>query len=108
MADLRHQIPIHSTPGKVYTALTTQAALRAWWTANTNIDEKVGGKAVFGFDRRSIVFRMNIETLEPGKRVVWSCHGDNPEWTGTTLAWDIIPHDALSCAPPISLVASPP
>ena len=51
---------------------------------------------MFGFDRRATVFRMNIETLEPGKRVVWSCHGDNPEWTGTTLIWDIAPQDKMT------------
>ena len=66
MADLKHQIPIRSTPEKVYAALTTQAALRAWWTADTEIEEKVGGKAEFGFDRRATFFRMNIEKLEPG------------------------------------------
>ena len=96
MADLKHQIPIRSTPEKVYEALTTQAALCAWWTADTKIDEKVGGEAVFGFDRRATVFRMNIEKLEPGKRVVWSCHGDNPEWAGTTLTWDLAPQDHLT------------
>lgn len=96
MADLKHQIPIHSTPDGVYAALTTRSALRAWWTADTEIDEKVGGEAVFGFDRRATVFRMKIEKLEPGKRVVWSCHGDNPEWAGTTLTWDIAPQDKMT------------
>ena len=96
MADLKHQIPIRSTPEKVYAALTTETALRSWWTADTKIDEKAGGKAEFGFDRRATVFRMSIEKLEPGKRVVWSCHGDNPEWTGTTLTWDIAPQDKMT------------
>jgi len=96
MADLKHQIPISSTPEKVYGALTTQTALRAWWTADAKIDEKVGGNAEFGFDRRATVFRMKIEKLEPGKRVVWSCHGDIPEWTGTTLTWDIAPQGKMT------------
>jgi|SRR5579863_3305046 len=96
MADLKHQIPIHSTPEKVYAGLTSQGALRAWWTADTIIDDKVGGEAVFGFDRRSIVFRMKIEKLVPGKRVVWSCHGDNPEWAGTTLTWDLAPSGEMT------------
>lgn len=62
---------------------------RSWWTADAKAEEKVGGKADFGFDKRAIVFRMKIEKLERGKSVVWSCHGDQPEWNGTTLTWDL-------------------
>ncbi len=89
MADIKHQIDIEARPEAVYSALATQAGLRSWWTADAVADEAVGGKAEFGFDKRSIVFRMRIERLEPGKRVVWSCHGDHPEWAGTTLAWSL-------------------
>jgi uncharacterized protein YndB with AHSA1/START domain len=89
MAEIKHQIPIDATPDKVYAALATQAGLRGWWTADAKADEKAGGKAEFGFDRRGMVFRMNIEKLEPGKLVVWTCHGDHPEWAGTTLTWSI-------------------
>jgi uncharacterized protein YndB with AHSA1/START domain len=89
MAEMKHQIPIKATPEKVYSAITTPAGLRGWWTADTQADEKVGGKAEFGFDKRGMVFRMKIEKLDPGKRVVWSCHGDHPEWDGTTLTWNI-------------------
>jgi hypothetical protein len=32
---------------------------------------------------------MTINTLDPGKEIVWSCHGDNPEWAGTMLVWTI-------------------
>jgi len=93
MAEIKHQIPIDATPDKVYAALVTQAGLRGWWTADAKADEKAGGKAEFGFDRRGMVFRMNIEKLEPGKLVVWSCYGDQPEWTGTTLTWSIARED---------------
>jgi uncharacterized protein YndB with AHSA1/START domain len=93
MAELKHQIPISTTPAKVFAALATQAGLRGWWTADTAADEKAGGKAEFGFDKRQMVFRMRIEKLEPGKQVVWSCHGDHPEWNGTTLTWNIASED---------------
>jgi uncharacterized protein YndB with AHSA1/START domain len=48
-----------------------------------------------------MVFRMTIEELEPGKRVVWRCHGDNPEWIGTVLTWDIVP-DGTATVPRFS------
>jgi len=91
MAEIRHQIRIKAAPDKVYAAIATQAGLRGWWSADTHADEKVGGKAEFGFDKRGMVFRMNIENLDPGKRVVWSCHGDHPEWNGTILTWELAP-----------------
>jgi uncharacterized protein YndB with AHSA1/START domain len=81
MAELKHQIPIEASPEKVYVALAMQVGLKSWWTADAKADEKV--------DKRAIVFRMNIEKLEPGKTVVWSFHGDQPEWNGTTLTWDL-------------------
>jgi uncharacterized protein YndB with AHSA1/START domain len=71
--------------------IATQAGLRGWWTADTRVDEKVGGNAEFGFDKRGTVFHMNIEKLDPGKSVVWSCHGDDPEWNGTLLSWTLNP-----------------
>jgi uncharacterized protein YndB with AHSA1/START domain len=93
MAEIKHQIPIKATPAKVYAALATQAGLRGWWTADSTADEKVGGKAEFGFDKRGMVFRMNIDKLDPGKHVVWSCHGDHPEWDGTLLTWELSPQN---------------
>jgi uncharacterized protein YndB with AHSA1/START domain len=89
VVDIKHQIPIDATPDKVYAALATENGLKGWWTADTRADEKVGGKAEFGFENHGMVFRMNIEELAPGKRIVWSCHGDHPEWDGTRLTWNI-------------------
>jgi uncharacterized protein YndB with AHSA1/START domain len=96
MAELRHQIPINSTQDKVYAAIATQAGLRGWWTADAKADEKVGGKAEFGFEKRKFIFRMMIERLQPGKQVVWTCHGDHPEWDGTTLTWNIAREDGVT------------
>src|SRR5215470_15291899 len=62
---------------------------RDWWTADSNVDEKVGGKAEFGFDKREVVFRMSVDKLAPGASVVMSCYGGHPEWNGTTLTWTI-------------------
>jgi uncharacterized protein YndB with AHSA1/START domain len=96
MAEIKHQIPINATPDKVYGALATETGLKSWWTADTRADQKAGGKAEFGFDNRGMVFRMNIEELSPGKRVVWSCHGDHPEWDGTRLIWNISEEDGAT------------
>jgi uncharacterized protein YndB with AHSA1/START domain len=91
MADLKHLIPVRATPDAVYALLATQRGLASWWTTDTMFEPKVGGKATFGFDRRETVFHMTVEQLDPGKRVVFTCQGDHPEWNGTTLTWTISP-----------------
>jgi uncharacterized protein YndB with AHSA1/START domain len=94
MPDLNHIVPISAPPSRVYAAVATQAGMRSWWTADTHMEERVGGKAEFGFDRRQVVFRMTIDKLEPGRRVVLKCHGDPDDWNGTTLRWDIAANDS--------------
>lgn len=89
MVEIRHFIAIEATPKDVYEALTTDRGLGAWWTADSKAERRVEGSAEFGFDNREVVFRMKIEELEPERRVVWSCEGDNPEWAGTRLTWEI-------------------
>jgi uncharacterized protein YndB with AHSA1/START domain len=91
VADLKHQIPINASPQAVYAAIATQGGLASWWTADTRVDEKVGGNAEFAFNKRDAVYRMIIKTLDPGKQVEWTCQGDTPEWTGTTLSWTVTP-----------------
>src|SRR5689334_18501991 len=91
MVDLTHQIWIQAPPDKVYAAIATAAGLRSWWTADSRADDRAGGKAEFGFDRRGTVFRMDIDTLTPDRRVVWRCTGDPDEWNGTVLTWDLAP-----------------
>ncbi len=91
MADMQHEISIAASPEKVYQAITTPEGLRGWWTADSAADARVGSVAEFGFYNRATVFRMRIEELTPGKRVVWSCLGNDDQWKGTRLTWDIVP-----------------
>jgi len=96
MADLHHEIEINAPAEKVYAAITTQEGLRGWWTADSVAQPHVGGTAEFGFYNRAIVFRMRIEELKPGKRVVWACLGDHDDWKGTRLTWEISEKDGKS------------
>jgi uncharacterized protein YndB with AHSA1/START domain len=91
MVSLHHQVPIAASAEIVFAAVASSKGNRGWWTADSEVDERVGGKAEFGFDRRVMVFRMSVDKLAPGKGVVMSCHGDHPEWNGTTLTWTIEP-----------------
>jgi uncharacterized protein YndB with AHSA1/START domain len=89
MVDLHHQVPISVSAAKVYAAVATTDGNRGWWTADSAVDTRVGGHAEFGFGHRGMVFRMQIDKLNVNEQVVMSCHGDHPEWNGTTLTWTI-------------------
>ena len=90
MADLKFIIPINADPDRAYAAVASQAGMRTWWTADTHMEETVGGEVEFGFEKRAAFFRMTIEKLDPGRCVILKCHGDQPEWNGTTLRWDFV------------------
>lgn len=96
MPDLNHEVEINASPEKVYDAITTQKGLRSWWTGDSVAEPRVGSVAEFGFYKRAILFRMRIDVLTPGKRVVWACLGDHDEWKGTHLTWDISQKDGKS------------
>jgi uncharacterized protein YndB with AHSA1/START domain len=89
MIDLFHNVPINAAPEKIYAAIATEAGMQGWWTRDTVMDARVGGKVEFGFDRRGMTFRMTITELAPNRAVRMSCSGDHPEWANTTLEWTI-------------------
>lgn len=91
MTDLYHSVPIAAAPEKVYAAVATQAGMQGWWTRDTTMTARIGGKAEFGFSNRGMVFRMNVDDLKVNRSVRMNCSGDHPEWAGTTLEWTIEP-----------------
>ncbi len=88
MADMRHEIRIVAPPNAVIEALSTQASLRGWWTADSVAEPKVETVAEFGFGNRETLFRMQIVELNKEK-IVWRCLGDIDEWRDTILEWNI-------------------
>lgn len=92
MAEMLHQITIDAAPRAVLAALTTESGLRGWWTNDVVARPEVGSVAEFGFGNRATVFRMKLAELGPA-RVVWDCLGDQDEWRGTRLAWDLAADD---------------
>lgn len=89
MPEMYHEIQVQAPPEKVYQAIATREGLRSWWTSDTVAEPRVGSVAEFGFHSRAGVFRMRVEELQPGRRVVWACLGDPDEWRGTRLTWEL-------------------
>ncbi|SRR5258708_2742671 len=89
MARFVHLIPLDADPKKAYAAFATENGMRGWWTRDTRMDARVGGKVEFGFERRAVVFHMRIRSMKPGRAVRMYCTGGQSEWKGTTLEWKV-------------------
>ena len=96
MPNMHHEVEIDASPEKVYEAITTQAGLRGWWTEDSVATPCVRSVAEFGFYNRRFLFRMRIEELTPGKKVVWTCLEGHDEWKGTRLIWQISQKDGAT------------
>lgn len=75
MPDILHRLVIGTSPAQVNRALTVPEALAAWWTRDVTAEPTVGSVALFGFNRREVVFRMFVQELVETPRVRWHCLG---------------------------------
>ena len=81
MTDILHRIIIEASPEKVYSALTEQDLLSAWWTKSTT-EGKVDSIANFFFGPNGEhKVDMKIIDLDPNKQVIWKCV--NGPWENT-------------------------
>ena len=91
--DLIHRIEIAAPAETIYRAITTEEGIRAWWTVDVQMGDRIGGGAVFGFFNHSTVFHMQIEALTPPTLVRWVCveNTTSPDWIGTTQEFRLEP-----------------
>ena len=86
--DIVHEIDIHTTAQEAYAALTTQAGLAAWYTAQSKAEPKVGAIVQFKFGiSTTLTFR--VDKLTPGRLVVWSGVDVPEEWKRTPIIFEI-------------------
>ena len=91
MTDILHEITIQAPAGKVFDAITTEAGLKGWWTADTRSSGKKGSTATFGFYNKSMVLEMRYDEVERAHHLRWSCVGGPGEWNGAAVAFDLEP-----------------
>jgi uncharacterized protein YndB with AHSA1/START domain len=94
MPDIMHRITIHTTPERVYEAITTAEGIRNWWTRDAAIDSKSGEAAEFGFYGHVFAIKASVDELAPPAHVGWnkvtSTHGG---FDGTSIAFDLQPQE---------------
>jgi uncharacterized protein YndB with AHSA1/START domain len=95
MEPIKHQLRVKASPEAAYRAMATAEGIKAWWCADSDVMEIPGGEQTLRFKKGDmpapVTMRFKVDALEPARRVVWTCTGnDNPAWLGTQLAWDIL------------------
>jgi uncharacterized protein YndB with AHSA1/START domain/DNA-binding transcriptional ArsR family regulator len=83
------EVDIAAPRDRVLAALTTPEGLKGWWTPEVTGSATAGGELTFAFGDQRITMR--VERADGSGSVVWTClgHSKFPEWTGTTLAFDL-------------------
>ena len=84
-----HVVDIDGPRQKVTEAIATEEGLRSFWVPTAETKPEVGHEARFLFDGASGPLKMRVDQLEDGKLVKWTCTGDFPNWTDTTVTWEV-------------------
>jgi len=92
MKSIYHRVVIEAPVEKVYEALTTQEGLSGWWTPETKAKSEVGSTSRFAFGP-DYFKEMKVEELKPPSRVKWLCVKGYEDWVGTTITFELQPHD---------------
>lgn len=93
MSQMRQQVRINASLRRVYQALSTQEGTRAWWTADMTVEPRIGGTAEFSHGQEGTRLNARVAELVPDNRVVWDCLGENEEWKGTRITWQLEAQD---------------
>lgn len=88
---LMHTVTINGDPDEIYKAISTGKGLASFWTRESQAEPKVGSIARFGFGGPKL--ELKVAELKPGKLVRWLDAGGFPGWEGTTITWEIAPHE---------------
>jgi len=88
---LMHTVTVNADPDEIYKAISTGKGLASLCTRESQAEPKVGSIAKFGFGGPKL--ELKVAELKPGKLVRWLDAGGFPGWEGTTITWEIAPHE---------------
>jgi uncharacterized protein YndB with AHSA1/START domain len=93
MVDMHHLIQVDGVDADaVYTAVTTQPGITAWWTSRAAVSgPKVGDQLSMSFPDAPITWDMRVTRADEPTRVEWDCTGGPPGWPGTQVVWSVEP-----------------
>lgn len=95
MPNIHHSVLIASSVEKVYTAITNEDGLSAWWTPGTKATAKLNSVAHFPFGDRYFK-EMKITKLKSSELIQWNCIAGAGEWIGTNISFKLLEGDKNS------------
>ena len=90
MKKIIHYLNIKSSPGEVFSALTTQRGLSGWWSRKVAVEPGEGGMVDFTF-LDDFNPDMRVTKLETDARVEWTCVSGHDNWQDNTFVFDLRP-----------------
>jgi uncharacterized protein YndB with AHSA1/START domain len=90
--DWTEYLLIGSPAEKIYSAITSQEGLSAWWTPGAKAKPQRNSVVRFAFGP-DYFKEMKITELEPAKQVKWTCVTGADEWIGTNIVFKLQPGD---------------
>ena len=92
MEFLAARIHIPAPHAKVLAAITTTEGMRGWWALDCKLGERAGQEAVFHFDEREVVFRID-RIDQQGIELTCIRNVGQPDWQDTHLSLRAITND---------------
>lgn len=93
MAEIFHRVEVRVPMNRVIPALTEQAGLARWWTADTRAEAKQGAIAEFRFFDGKFVVKMKVEELS-ANQVRWRVIEGPEDWVGTEIVYALAPAES--------------
>lgn len=93
MPDILHDFPVPAPVSSVFEAISTPAGLDAWWTKSSTGEPEVGSEYTLGFGPE-YDWRAEVTQCEPGVRFELELRRADADWTGTRVAFELVPNGA--------------
>ncbi len=91
MVAIVKELTIAATPERIFSALTQEDEMVLWWAYKAQVKPEIGSVGEFHFRQGEDVLRFEIAEMNPGKSIYWISRHGPPEWTGTSVTWQLTP-----------------
>jgi uncharacterized protein YndB with AHSA1/START domain len=82
-------VEMKADPGAITSALSTKEGLGSFWTHDVVAEPEAGTEARFGFAGAPMPLVLRVDTIDPGREVVWTQPRNFPYWDDTTITWSL-------------------
>jgi uncharacterized protein YndB with AHSA1/START domain len=89
MATILLSLSIDADENRIYDTLTGPGSVAGWWSNHTEGPSGTGSVMKLAFPEVPMTFDFEVLEEEPCMRVVWKTIAGPPEWSDTTISFDI-------------------